>query len=370
MFTFEKKEVHRLFSGKSIPIKDRSFSKVMVALKAFIFAVMIFGIIGFSFASYYLNTIQTSIVEASSSDGDAKKAAFGIDSLADTLTQLKNLVFSNSVESIVSSEDGWTNILLLGLPSKDFPGQMLTDSILVVSINIDEEKSIITSIPRDLAVELDGGKTVKVNSVYARYKGGVEGTTALSKEVNEITGLNIDYYIRLDFVGFEKFIDTLDGIDVNVKEDIYDPQYPTPNYGTELFEISKGEQHLDGKTALKYVRTRHTSENDFGRSKRQQQVINTIVQDFREEGDLFNFGFNKELIKLVKGHVKTNISLSEVKAFYSLSEEIDLDNIESIVIDNRNSGLLTSGSNGLGYYLEPRGNEGFNWIHKYIKERM
>jgi polyisoprenyl-teichoic acid--peptidoglycan teichoic acid transferase len=86
----------------------------------------------------------------------------------------------------------------------------------------------------------------------------------------------VEYYAQVDFNGFIHLIDLIGGIDVDVPKTIHDEQYPTHDYGIEVFHLDAGRRHLDGATALKYVRTRFT-DNDYKRASRQQQVIQAAL---------------------------------------------------------------------------------------------
>ena len=89
-------------------------------------------------------------------------------------------------------------------------------------------------------------------------------------------GQPVQYYARVDFNGFVKLIDLIGGVDVVVKKPILDEKYPTDDYHTMVFSLDAGTQHLDGETALKYVRTRNI-DDDYGRAGRQQQVIRAVA---------------------------------------------------------------------------------------------
>jgi hypothetical protein len=152
--------------------------------------------------------------------------------------------------------------------------------------------------------------------------------------VEKISGIPIHYFLILDFEGFEKIIDDLGGINVSVEKDIYDPKYPGPNYSYELFEISKGLHQMDGKTALKYVRERHDDpEGDFGRAKRQQQVMQSIKSKaFSAKTFLNPIALNK-LLEDLGENIKTDIKIEDLEGFIDLAKKSDTQNITNVVID-------------------------------------
>ena len=111
----------------------------------------------------------------------------------------------------------------------------------------------------------------KINSIY--QDNDVE---AVKKIIKETTDLEIDYFIVFDLEGVKKLIDQFNGIDVFVENDIYDPRFPGSDDSYTTFQLEKGNQHLDGETALRYIRSRNQPGGDFARIERQQQVINIL----------------------------------------------------------------------------------------------
>lgn len=173
------------------------------------------------------------------------------------------------------------NILLLGVDSRadqrDIP---LTDSMILVTFDPKHRTAGMLSLPRDLWVPIPGfGYETKINMAYAlgnqyNYNGG--GPQLAKDTVGTFIGQPVQYYVRVNFRGFVELIDLIGGIDVVVPYEIYDTEYPTPEYGVTTFHLPAGAQHLDGETALKYVRTRNL-DSDYARAGRQQQVIRAVA---------------------------------------------------------------------------------------------
>ncbi|MDD3497938.1 MAG: LCP family protein [Candidatus Moranbacteria bacterium] len=230
---------------------------------------------------------------------------------------------------------GRINILLLGIAGEGRAGGSLTDTIMIASIDTKNKKTALLSLPRDLYVEIpESGYNAKINSIYKYGLADNKGVNPLKKTVEKITGLEINYYFVASFAGFEKFIDDIDGIIVNNERDIYDPNYPGPNYSYELFALEKGTHLLDGSTALKYARERHNDpEGDFGRAKRQQQVMQAIKNRIFSTKVLLNpFAIN-DILNTLGENIKTDISLEEMESFLKLSRELDTQNINNVVVD-------------------------------------
>jgi len=164
---------------------------------------------------------------------------------------------------------------MLGVAGKGKPGQNLTDTIMIASINPKTNQVALLSIPRDLYVTIPGNNAaMKINAVYqyglnSTNNDEQKASQMLKSAINNITGLDINYYIVLNFDGFTRVVDTIGGVNITSARDIHDARYPGPNYSYETFDLSAGFHHLDGATALQYARERHDDpEGDFGRAKR------------------------------------------------------------------------------------------------------
>lgn len=177
---------------------------------------------------------------------------------------------------------GRINILMLGSDKRpDALGiSPRSDTLILVNLDTVTRRVSMLTIPRDLAVEIPGypGKQ-KINAAYflGEQENGPGGGPALAAEtVSRLFNVPVEYYVMINFEGFRTLVDTLGGIDVDVPEEIDDYRYPSENPNDPFAEIhihfDAGRQHMDGKQALRYARTRH-ADNDFGRSRRQLQVI-------------------------------------------------------------------------------------------------
>ncbi|EKE16100.1 MAG: putative transcription regulator [uncultured bacterium] len=239
-------------------------------------------------------------------------------------------------------ESGRINILLLGSAGEKNPGRNLTDTIMLASVNTQSKKISLLSLPRDLYVEIPGSASyAKINSLYQIGLKNNSGILPIKKAVENITGQKIHYYLVVDFEGFVKFVDALDGVMVNVERDIYDTRYPGPNYSYETFQLSKGFQELDGTTALKYVRERHDDPlGDFGRAKRQQQVIQAVKNKAFSLKTFLNIATFNSLLTTLEENVRTNLTLEEIESFIALSKQLDTQNITTKVVDAWNKDSL------------------------------
>lgn len=237
------------------------------------------------------------------------------------------------------------NVLILGKAVPNYPGADLTDTIMLASINPQTYETSLLSIPRDLLVKIPGtNRQTKINAVYVeglKNGGQSKGIQMLEQVVSDVTGQPVDYYAMVNFTAFQQAIDALGGVDVNVTDDIYDNRYPGPNYSYETFQINKGWHHLDGATALQYVRVRHNSGGDFGRALRQQQVIEASKDKFfLKRGLMESLDFFNGMLKIVEANVKTDISFGDYLPFLFLLKDVDVHQVVNKVLDNSSDGLL------------------------------
>ncbi|MDD2487388.1 MAG: LCP family protein [Candidatus Gracilibacteria bacterium] len=223
------------------------------------------------------------------------------------------------------------NILLTGVGGGSHEGAELTDTIILASINTKKKMVTMLSLPRDLYVSYPAGGAGRINELYFRGLKNLspsKAMTYLEDKVSEITGEKIDYYANIDFDGFIKFVDLIDGIKVDVPEKLVDTEYPDSNWGYETFSIKKGLQKLNGTTALKYARSRHST-SDFDRSLRQQLVIKAIKDKLFKLEYIGNPVKLKSLFYAISSNIKTDLSLTDMISFALLAKSIPTENIYS-----------------------------------------
>lgn len=177
------------------------------------------------------------------------------------------------------TRESQTTFLLLGIDRRPDEEVFRTDSIILGSIDLRTKQGTAISIPRDLVVNIPGYSADRINTVYAlgELDKKLGGPALLRQTIERNFGVRVDHYAIVDFGCFRGAIDALGGVQVNVTEPIYDPLYPTDDYGYKVVRFSPGPQWLGGEQALEYARTRH-GDNDFYRMRRQQQLL-TAVRD-------------------------------------------------------------------------------------------
>jgi len=235
--------------------------------------------------------------------------------------------------SIKQSLDGKTNFLIIGRGWVENEAPNLTDSILLASLHYEKKSFSLLSIPRDLYVAFPTGNKGKINEAYYRglsaYSGDEnQAMDNLAQIVSDITGEDVHYYINLDFNGFRKIIDIMGGIEVDVPKALVDYEYPGPNFSYQTFRISAGRQTLDGATALKYARSRHST-SDFDRSLRQQLIIKWLREKAFSLGFLTDIQKMRSIYTTLNEDVKTNLNIGQLVFLASEALKIPKEHIVS-----------------------------------------
>lgn len=274
------------------------------------------------------------------------------------IQQFGQMVLGNDTP-LLSDKDGGINILVLGIAGSGHGGENLTDTIIVLTISPDKKKLTISSIPRDLYVELpENNYWSKINSTYAYYRNKEDpkqGIKALSEEVKKVSGFSVNYYIMLDFDGFKKLIDAVGGIDYTLAEDLYDPAFPDSGTGYEPLFLKAGTYHLDGDLALKLSRSRHTTKGDFSRIERQHQILKLLQQKLEDKKIWNNLFAVNEILNILSENVKTNIAIPEIQKLNEIAKNINSANIKSKIPNgSAETGLLYDAKAGDADVLLPR----------------
>ncbi len=319
----------------------------------------------------------------------------------------------------LKNTDGRTNILLLGIGGKGHDGPDLTDTIILASVDKDSKDVILVSIPRDLWVE---SAKAKINSIYATgEENNNQGLEQAQKTISNLLGVPIHYAFRIDFNGFIKAVDLVNGVDVTIDNSFVDPMYPingkeddlcgltietqdkdgkktqvvkdATGSATPLSDITdqntpfmcrfetltfkKGPITLDGKTALKFVRSRHGTNgegSDFARSARQQKVILAFREKVLSSDTLTKPKTVIDLVSTFGQSIDTNIGADEAPLFMKQLTKVDSSKIRRLVlevVDGTNS-ILVFGDSAkyLGQsVIIPRNND-WQGLSNYVKSEI
>ena len=222
-------------------------------------------------------------------------------------------------------------VLLLGSDDdeKFDPNHVLTQSMILVRVNPAARQVTMLSIPRDLWVPLSVGGTAKIDGAYS-----YGGPAAAIATVEQNFGVHVDDYVWVGLKGLIKLIDALGGVDIVASNPVLDDYYPldidsSNPYGYQRVAVLPGPQHLDGPSALQYVRSRHGDlEGDFGRSQRQQQVLLAI----RAKASAMSVADIPDLASAFNGELKTSMTLERVRELLPLAAQVHPEDIKQIVL--------------------------------------
>lgn len=308
--------------------REKSFQKGKIIRRTILFFLLALIILSVSYIAFFLIKANSSVKKMNSAEAQT--------TLAENMRSIVSPIMpSSNNHPLKGEEEGRINILLLGAAGEKKPGGNLTDTIMVMSIDTKDKKVAMLSLPRDFFVQIPSSNSyVKINSLYKIGISEQKGTDLIKEAVENITGIKINYFLAVDFDAFEKIIDNIGGINIVSERDIFDPTYPGPNYSYETFSLSKGAHLLDGATALKYVRERHDDpEGDFGRAKRQQQVIQAVKNRFFSMQTLLNVNRLNSVLNTLGENIKTDMTFEDMDRFIRLSKIVDTQNINNAVVD-------------------------------------
>jgi LCP family protein required for cell wall assembly len=365
----------------------------------------------------------------------------------------------NKEEKKKKKEKKEYNIMLMGYGGEGHDGAYLTDTLMIANVNLEKKKVKLVSIPRDIWVKIptnsDEDFYSKINAAYQMglYRDqypNVKVSPDASKEKNEIderaaaellktilkriTGLEIDYFVAIDFQGFIKAVDTLDGIEVNVERAFDDYLYPVTGNENDLcghqpkptmnpdemklwledynkkspeekeafdnrpmeewteeefqkvatesphlafpcrFEhlhFDAGKQTMDGKTALKFARSRKSLQDggDFNRAARQQKVIQAV------RDRVLSLGFVSKIIPLLEDlddHVRMDIPFDVINEYMSEAKNAGEYKIYTTVISDENNLQISTSADGQSILIPQDGigewDSTKKFVNNYIKD--
>ncbi|WLV24841.1 LCP family protein [Aciduricibacillus chroicocephali] len=191
-------------------------------------------------------------------------------------------------------KSGEIKILMIGNDARQKDGgHGRSDTMMIGYYNQKTNETKLVSLMRDLYVDIPGHGKQKLNAAFS-----IGGPELVRQTIKENFGVDINYYAVVDFAGFPKLIDLLapEGIKVNIPE--------TMSYGIGM-TLHPGEQTLNGKETLAYVRFRHDAQSDFGRVKRQQEVLEKVKEQALRAQTIVKL---PKLLGLTDPYVDTNIS--------------------------------------------------------------
>jgi LCP family protein required for cell wall assembly len=213
-----------------------------------------------------------------------------------------------------------------------------TDTMILLTLDPLTQSAGMLSIPRDLWVSIPGfADNYKINQAYylgdaSQLPGGGPGLAI--KTVEQFLGVPINFYATVDFTSFERLVDEIGGVEIDVPEEIkVDPLGRNPDGTSNTVILQPGKQTLSGPVALAYARARYTEGGDFDRANRTQQVI-LAIRDRILSLDMLTTLISKApvLYQEISAGVKTNLSLDQIIRLAWTASQIPLDSIKKGVI--------------------------------------
>lgn len=313
-----------------------------------IFIILAF-IIAFGAGTYF--TINSKLSKLKTTNISKNATDLGIDTKQ----------FNNTVE------DNYVNILLLGVDTRDANTDTgRSDSIMILTLDKAHKKIKLTSLMRDLLVTNVGSKSQdKLTHAYA-----YGGPQLSLKVVNENFNMNIKDYVKVDFTHFDKIVDAVGGVDINVS----DAEVKVLNgYITELAKLEKvtpqyltsgGMQHLNGMQALAYARIRYVGDGDYQRTERQRTVLTQVFSKISSMG----LTEASSMLDTILPNVETSLAKSDILSNTSYVLMNKINTVNQYRVPNDKPGYATNRMINGVFYLDWNKEGNIADLHQFIFE--
>ncbi len=324
-------------------------------------------------------------------------------------------IFRSPINNTQPKEKNTFSIVLLGYAGSNHQGTYLTDTVIVLTFDVKKKSALLISLPRDIWVKLPTKSgddfRAKINTVYETELfpndfpdlntkiAGSKSDAELTKHViGEITGLTIDNYVSIDFESFTRAIDVVGGVDIEVAKTFEDAKYPVEGKENDTCEkkdkeleealkiatqepeiafpcryekisFAAGQQHMDGKTALKFVRSRQSPQDggDFARARRQQQLLEAVRNKILSVDFVIKI---PALLDQMKNYVKTDVSPSEIQNYLKQTPNIGEYKLTSIVLSDQNVLKSDRSDNGQFILIPKEGKNTWGAVKEFIKNSI
>ena len=282
--------------------------------------------------------------------------------------------------------DGRINILLLGIGGEGHNGAYLSDTMIIASIDPVQNEAALLSVPRDLWVKKENGSIGKINEVFANARelslsknkdkdlATKAGALAAEKVLTNVLGIPMNYYLVVDFNGFEKAIDTVGGIQINITKNlaVSETLWNEAKARSFVLDVKPGVQQFNGEKALFFARSRHTSaRGDFDRSERQKAVIIALKEKIQSAGTYSNPVKVTQLLSTFGDHVRTDVSINEVMRLYEIGKNISPDKFASIGLADAGKVMVVGDNiNGLSVQVPKAGMFDYSEIQNFVRNSL
>lgn len=307
------------------------------------------------------------------------------------------LAFGSAIspQSPLSTQTGYmsgvgrVNVVVLGYGGAGHDGAYLSDSLMVMSLSPSDRATTMISVPRDLWVQIppNSGRYSKINAAFADGvangydasatgqgqlpPGQLAGGLEAAAKVSDVTGMNVPYFMSINFQGFRALVNALGGVDINVPT-AFTANYPINddpaiNAGWKVIHFNTGLQHMNGEQAIEYARARYviapaSEGTDFARSARQQLLIHAIISRMRSPSAWP--GLSNAMNALQKA-IYTNLSLADLAA---LTLKLDFSHAAHVGLSTSNVLVNSTSSDGQDILLPENGD--WNAIKQYINSNL
>ena len=226
-------------------------------------------------------------------------------------------------EGLLTAKDKST-IMIMGVDEReDDVGR--SDTLMIATVDPKRSRAALLSVPRDTRVKIAGHGWDKINAAYA-----YGGERLTQRTVEDFLGVNMDHYVIINTHAFQKIIDAIGGIDIDVEKRMY-YEDPWDDDGGLVIDLRPGMQHMDGKTAVTYVRYRD-EEGDIGRIKRQQKFMAACMEKITSPTIIPKL---PAVIREVLGSVKTDLSMRQLLEFAGTLKEAQRNGLKTDMVPGR-----------------------------------
>lgn len=274
------------------------------------------------------------------------------------------------------------NLLVLGYGGGNHDGAYLTDSLMVLSVVPGNSATTMISVPRDLWVQVppNSGSYAKINAAYQDGfyngyggipKGQVAGGAEAARKVSDVLGMDMPYWLTIDFTGFRELVDSLGGVDMNVPT-AFTAQYPRNDdprvdAGWKIVTFKKGPQHMNGEQAIEYARARYVLQpasegTDFARSARQQLLIRALLARVHDVKAWPGF---LDATNALQKSIYTNLSLTDLTLF---TRKMDMNHAARVGLSDQN--VLVDAQAGDGESILQPANGDWGAVSRYVASQL
>lgn len=244
--------------------------------------------------------------------------AFFANALIDNKPEIKN-----EQKGLLVANDKAT-VMIMGVDERaDDVGR--SDTLMIATLDPEKNQAALLSVPRDTRVKIDGHGFDKINAAYA-----YGGRQLTQKTIESLLNTQIDHYIKININGFTKIIDALGGVDIDVEKRMY-YEDPWDDNGGLYIDLQPGMQHMDGKTAITYVRYRD-EEGDIGRIKRQQNFMKAVMDKLVSPTIIPKL---PSIVSAVSDSIETDMSVSEILSFLGTLQDAKDNGLKSDMVPGK-----------------------------------